>query len=153
MDFAELSNDPNIINKLTQFYRGIDGIENILKICTDESLSDKLTNTEKIKLHTLLSFSLNSLFWMHLRAEGADPKGHDINGENDRLKRIMIRAQEISMSKKPTPKLDTNAAKRFIRSGLWEPKRNEENIDQSVDDDDEEDDGGFELVGPSTNNT
>jgi exosome complex protein LRP1 len=70
LDFKELSNDANIINSLTEFIKAVDQVEEIVKYIENPELYEKLSNVEKIKYNLLMSFSMNSLFWMYLRAEG-----------------------------------------------------------------------------------
>lgn len=70
IDFKELSNDQDIINRMTQFAKSIDQIQEVLKFAEEPGLYDKLSNEEKIKFNLLMSFSLNSLFWMYMRGEG-----------------------------------------------------------------------------------
>lgn len=68
--FEELSHDTNIIAKLKQFGEAAFKIQDMVELVNDPSLFDKLSNTDKIKYNLLLSYSLNTLFWMYLRAEG-----------------------------------------------------------------------------------
>lgn len=69
-DFEELSHDANIITRLKQFSEAAFKIQDMAELISDPSLLDKLSNTDKIKYNLLLSYSLNSLFWMYLKAEG-----------------------------------------------------------------------------------
>jgi len=68
--FEELSHDTNIIARLKQFSEAAFKIQDMVESVSDPSLYDKLSNADKIKYNLLLSYSLNSLFWMYLRAEG-----------------------------------------------------------------------------------
>lgn len=70
LDFKELSSDEDIVKRLTQFSKSIDEIKESLKFAEDPEFYDNLTNAEKIKFNHLMSFGLNGLFWMYLRAEG-----------------------------------------------------------------------------------
>lgn len=69
-DFEELSHDENLIARLKQFSEAAFKIKDMVELISDPSLFDKLSNVDKIKYNLLLSYSLNSLFWMYLRAEG-----------------------------------------------------------------------------------
>lgn len=69
-DFKELSDDADIIRKLQTFSKSVAEIEEVLQKFKDPEIYDKLTNAEKIKYNHLMTHSLNSLFWMYLRAEG-----------------------------------------------------------------------------------
>lgn len=69
-DFEELSHDTNVIAKLQQFHEAAFKIQDMVELVNNPELFDKLSNTDKIKYNLLLSYSLNSIFWMYLRAEG-----------------------------------------------------------------------------------
>ncbi|XP_015119317.1 nuclear nucleic acid-binding protein C1D [Diachasma alloeum] len=122
-DFEELSNDADLIVRVKQFRDASEKIGDTLKRAADEKFYENLSNEDKIKFNLLMSFGLNSLFWMYLRAEGIDPMTHEIKNENNRLKKAMVRAQEIKDTKTKMPRLNRDAAQRFVRSGLWEPKK------------------------------
>ncbi|XP_011694907.1 PREDICTED: nuclear nucleic acid-binding protein C1D [Wasmannia auropunctata] len=119
-NFDELSHDTNIIAKLKQFSEAAFKIQDMVEVISDPSLFDKLSNTDKIKYNLLLSYSLNSLFWMYLRAEGIDPSNHRIRLENERLKKAMVRAKQINDKNTLMPRINKDAAKRFMRNSLWE---------------------------------
>ena len=61
---------------------------------------------------------------------GIDPAKHRIKSENDRLKKAMVRAKEINDRNTKMPRLNKEAAKRFVRNGLWEPQENTQSTDQ-----------------------
>ncbi|KAL0112485.1 hypothetical protein PUN28_012065 [Cardiocondyla obscurior] len=123
--FEELSHDANIIAKLKQFSEAAFKIQDMVELIKDPSLY-KLSNSDKIKYNLLLSYSLNSLFWMHLRAEGVDPTKHQIRSENERLKKAMIRAKQINDKNTLMPRINKDVAKRFVRSGLWDLKQKQQ---------------------------
>jgi len=56
--------------KLQQFHEIAFKIQDMIKLVNNPELYDKLSNADKIKYNFLLSYSLNSIFWMYLRAEG-----------------------------------------------------------------------------------
>lgn len=69
-NFDELSHDANIIARLKQLSEAAFKIQDTVELVSDPSLFNKLSNADKIRYNLLLSYSLNSLFWMYLRAEG-----------------------------------------------------------------------------------
>lgn len=69
-DFEELSNDTNIIARLKQFTKATNDIDKMTQLIANPDVYQNLTNADKIKYNLLLSFNLNSLYWMYLRAEG-----------------------------------------------------------------------------------
>ncbi|TGZ41395.1 Isocitrate dehydrogenase [NAD] subunit, mitochondrial [Temnothorax longispinosus] len=117
-EFEELSHDTNIRARLKQFSEAAFKIQDMVELASDPALFDKLSKPDKIKYNLLLSYSLNSLFWMHLRAEGIDPSNHRIRSENERLKRAMVRAKQISDKNTLMPRINKDAAKRFISSKI-----------------------------------
>ncbi|XP_076625310.1 nuclear nucleic acid-binding protein C1D [Colletes latitarsis] len=121
-NFEELSHDKDLIAKLEQFRDGILKIEETIKLATDPDIYEKLTNADKIKYNLLMSYSANSMFWMYLRAEGIDPTKHKIRLENERLKKSMTRAKQIEERNTLMPRINKDAAQRFVRNGLWEMK-------------------------------
>lgn len=59
-----------------------------------------------------------------MKTKGIDPKAHGLTKELERVKDVVTRAKQIA-DRALAPKVDKSAAKRFIRSGLWEPKESE----------------------------
>lgn len=82
-----------------------------------------------------------------------DPTNHSIRAENNRLKQAMARAQEIRDRNTIMPRVNKDAAKRFIRNSLWVPNNisEENNTEVSL-----EDEGNWDVEHPdqlpSTNN-
>lgn len=68
--FEELSHDSDLVSRLEQFSEAITKIHNAIELACDPELYNKLSNADKIKYNSLMSFSINSMFWMYLRAEG-----------------------------------------------------------------------------------
>ncbi|XP_034189977.1 nuclear nucleic acid-binding protein C1D-like [Osmia lignaria lignaria] len=119
-DFEELSNDTNLIARVTQFHDAAMRIEDTIKMATDPEIYEKLSDEDKIQYDLLMSYCLNSTFWMYLRAEGVDPAKHQIRSENERLKKSMARAKQISDRNSLMPRVNKDVAKRFVRNSLWE---------------------------------
>lgn len=133
-DFEDL--DDNIIARLKQFREATFKIQDMVELANNPSLLEGLSNAHKIQYNLLLSYSLNSLFWMYLRTEGIDPSKHQIRLENERLKKAMVRAKQISDKNTLMPRVNKDAAKRFMRNSLFElkqkkPKDMEKEIDKS----------------------
>ncbi|XP_020289401.1 nuclear nucleic acid-binding protein C1D-like [Pseudomyrmex gracilis] len=131
-DFEELSHDENLIARLQQFGEAAFKIQDMIELINNPSVFEKLSNSDKINYKLLLSYSLNSLFWMYLRAEGKDPSKHRIKSENERLKKAMLRAKQISDRKLLMPRVNKDAAKRFVRSSLWEPNQKKQAIEKKT---------------------
>lgn len=69
-DFEQLSSDVDLIKRLGKFREATDKIADTLKLVDNPELYDKLSTADKIKYNLLMSFGMNTLFWMYLRAEG-----------------------------------------------------------------------------------
>ncbi|KAF7387280.1 hypothetical protein HZH68_012957 [Vespula germanica] len=130
-DFEDLSHNVELISRLKQLYQATLRFEDRIDLANDPAIYDKLSNSDKIKYNLLMSYSLNSMFWMYLRTEGIDPTKHQIKNENDRLKKSMERAKQINDKNTLMPRVDKNAAQRFIRNSLWEPKVNEKDNNEN----------------------
>ncbi|XP_017891865.1 nuclear nucleic acid-binding protein C1D-like [Ceratina calcarata] len=122
-EFEELSNDADIISKIQQFREATIRIDDTIKLALNPATYETLSNTDKVEYNLLLSYCLNSMFWMYLRAEGTDPAKHRIRSENERLKKSMLRAKQINDRKTLMPRINKDAAQRFVRNGLWEIKK------------------------------
>ncbi|XP_015520921.1 nuclear nucleic acid-binding protein C1D [Neodiprion lecontei] len=120
VEFKELASDANLVAKVKNFHKSTDDINNHLKLATNPEFYEKLSNSDKLKYNLLMSYSLNTLFWMYLRLEGEDPMKHEIKSENERLKQYMARAKQIKDRDTIMPRVNREVAQRFVRSGLWE---------------------------------
>ena len=94
---------------LIEFIKGYDNLKN-----------GPLNPLLKAKVELTKAYAINSLFWIYLTTKGIDPRDHPIKGEITRLKTYAERVQQIE-DKQKAMKLDKSAAKRFVRSALWEP--------------------------------
>jgi len=72
-----------------------------------------------------MSYSLNSLLWFHLRTQAVDPPRRALKSEIGRVRGCFARAQQVRDRKTIMPRINAAAAERFIRSGLWQPKCND----------------------------
>lgn len=74
MDFGELKNDTDFIEKVTNVDEVLKKIEkNIGDACAIKNY-DTLTMEDKVKYDLYLSYSINSLYWMYLKLQGVDSK-------------------------------------------------------------------------------
>jgi len=109
-------------SRLGNFDDSLSSIENILEKLHDVPLNDlhaKLTSLDKAKLDLVGVYAINSLFWMYLNANGENPKLHGVKTELTRIQGYMARVKEIE-DKAKMARLDQSAAKRFIKSALWQ---------------------------------
>jgi len=83
-------------------------------------ITKSMTSLEKAKYDLTNLYAINSLFWMYLRSFGEDPKNTSIKEELDRIRKQMIRVSEIEKKSK-MPRIDKEAANRFVRHELNKP--------------------------------
>lgn len=84
--------------------------------------SQASTPLMKAKIELSKAYAVNSLFWIYLTTKGVDARDHPIKGEIARLKLYMERVAEVEakVSSSQT-RVDAKAAKRFVKSALWQP--------------------------------
>jgi len=64
---------------------------------------------------------------------GVNPSNHQIKAESDRLRNAMLQAKQIGERNSLMPRINKDAAKRFVRNGLWEPKqKRHKSIEQRI---------------------
>ncbi|GAA5795021.1 hypothetical protein HPULCUR_000372 [Helicostylum pulchrum] len=88
----------------------------------------KLPIAERYELEVLLSYSLNTLYYIYLRTQGSDPNQHDVMKELVRVQAYIKKLKRVQGKEdKPTMKVDTDAAARFIKAAIKEDKETAEN--------------------------
>jgi exosome complex protein LRP1 len=143
--FLKLVKNPE---KLDLKFFSIPAIQKIQDLIssTNQINFDELTIEEKVKYDLFLCYSINSLYWMYLKMNGEDPNSvsyfytwilgspynpqflfqHGIKNELTRIKEVMLKEKQIH-DKKFRPLVNQEAAKRFVRGGLYDhQKKNEE---------------------------
>lgn len=115
----DLCENDEFKGNVEEYVKRIEILGDIIKSCCESGIHSNLSMEEKVKYDLFLSYSLTSLYWIYLRTQGEEPAGH-IKSELDRVKKYMDRSKQIH-DRKSMPKLDQAAAKRFIKSGLWNP--------------------------------
>ncbi|XP_026479129.1 nuclear nucleic acid-binding protein C1D-like [Ctenocephalides felis] len=121
MNSVEQLGNPELIECMKQFHTKIKEINDNLDVVFDSDTCDNLSVKKKVQIELYLSYALNSFFWMHLRTTGKDPTKHSVVTEMMKVREYMSKYKEIiDRDKKPT--VDAQAAKRFIKRALWEPK-------------------------------
>lgn len=123
MDLGELSTDADFTSRIKNFHNSVNRIGELLQTVCEKEVYEKLDIDDRIKYDLLLSYSLNSLFWLYLRTQGVDPSKHAVKSEIDRVREYFARAKQIQDRRTIMPHIDVAAAQRFIRSGLWQPNQ------------------------------
>lgn len=133
MDFGELSADADFTSRIKNFHDTVNRIGELLQTACEKDVYEKLSTDDRIKYDLLLSYSLNSLFWLYLRTQGVDPSKHAVKSEIDRVREYFAKAKQVQDRRTIMPRIDVAAAQRFIRSGLWQPNQNDnKNTDVKV---------------------
>jgi hypothetical protein len=69
MDFGELKNDSNFVDKVKAVSETVARINDAIKSLASVK-SEELSTAERVKLDIFLEYAVNSLFFMHLKIEG-----------------------------------------------------------------------------------
>lgn len=124
-DFGELKNDTNFVSKVEASSEAISKIEKTIQKAI-EMKTDDMSVEEKVKFDLFLVYAVNSLYFMSMRVNGDDISSHGIKDELGRIKESMQRHQQI-LDKDLRPTLNQDVTKRFVRGGLYDfKKKNEE---------------------------
>lgn len=73
MDFGELKNDKDFVEKATNLQNALDKIEERITAVCDFPNYDDLSTEEKVKYDLFLSYSINSLYWMLCKLQAIEP--------------------------------------------------------------------------------
>lgn len=123
-DFGELKNDTSFVSKVEASKEAIGKIEKTIQKAM-ELKTDDLSQQEKLNLDIFLTYATNSLFFMYLRVNGDNLSTHPIKHELGRMKEAMERQKQIA-DKSLRPRVNEEAAKRFVKSGLYDHKQKNE---------------------------
>ncbi len=124
-DFGELKNDTNFVSKVKVSSETIAKIRETVQKALEIDV-EKLSENEKLQLNIFLAYAANSIYFMYLRVNGDDKlSSHPVRQELVRIKEAMERNKQI-LERNLRPKVDEPAAKRFIRAGLYDHKKKNE---------------------------
>lgn len=123
LKYGELATDKDYVYKCENLKANLMELQKVLdQLLPLKAHYDKMCLPAQIELDLFLAYTLNSLHWIHLRIQGVDPNKHPIKDELQRIKATMLKWQEVKdRDKRPT--VDIEAAKRFVRSGIYDPYR------------------------------
>lgn len=127
LDYGELASDTDFVNNMDNLVKSLKEVEEVVnKLLPLKKHYDKMSLPAQIELDLFLLYTVNAYHWISLRLEGVDPTKHPINHELQRIKTTMLKwQQEKDRTMRPT--LDLEAAKRFVKRGLYDPDKNPEN--------------------------
>ncbi|KAI8802214.1 hypothetical protein BJ742DRAFT_833854 [Cladochytrium replicatum] len=108
--------------------------EHVSALLNDEQSLDTLmagmAPLERAKLGVMLSFSINTLFFLYMKTQGVSAKGHPLQKEMDRIKTYFQKIKHAEGTDKANMRLDKAAAGRFIKHALSAQKSAEQEEDQ-----------------------
>ncbi|XP_055709877.1 nuclear nucleic acid-binding protein C1D [Phlebotomus papatasi] len=119
MDFGELKNDKAFVEKMLNLDKALEEVDSVVEKALNVK-EDTLTQEDRVKLDIFLSYALNSLYFIHLKLQGADVSEHTIKHELARVREAMMRQKQIHDKKTLMPRLNVPVAGRFVRNSLWE---------------------------------
>ena len=87
---------------------------------------------DSARLHLMVAYAVNALFWMYLRTRGEKVINHPVKAELERVKRALRKVKEAEakqaaadaeaaangLPNPPRPTIDTSAARRFVKAAL-----------------------------------
>ncbi|KAG6461234.1 nuclear nucleic acid-binding protein C1D [Manduca sexta] len=121
LKYGELAKDEEFVTNCENLKENLIEVQQVLdQLLPLKQQYDKLSLPAQIELDLFLAFTMNSLHWVNLRIQGIDPTKHPIKDELQRIKAVMTKWQEVKDREK-RPTVDIEAAKRFVRSGLYDP--------------------------------
>ncbi|XP_022795542.1 nuclear nucleic acid-binding protein C1D-like isoform X2 [Stylophora pistillata] len=125
---AQISEEPELPEEVTEsletFHEALGKVEDTFKPLLETSVDDlkeKMDPLQSAKLDLVVAYSINSMFWMYLTTQGVNPRQHPVKSELDRIKKYMGKVKEATEKKEASLRLDKGAAKRFVKSALWQP--------------------------------
>ncbi|RDD40729.1 Nuclear nucleic acid-binding protein C1D [Trichoplax sp. H2] len=127
---------PELINSVQELNSSIDKVDKILdQIITNQFADniDKLELLDQAKAYLVVTYAMNSLYWMYLNTQGISPKDHPVKQELDRIRTYMNKVQALYDKRKAknryallAMKVDKKAAGLIIKSALKQPIKKDE---------------------------
>eukprot|EP00112_Aurelia_sp_Birch-Aquarium-sp1_P026099 Seg904.2 transcript_id=Seg904.2/GoldUCD/mRNA.D3Y31 product="Nuclear nucleic acid-binding protein C1D" protein_id=Seg904.2/GoldUCD/D3Y31 len=126
---------PYLVESMENLDRSFEKCQSVLKRLMKVPLldsKDKLEPIEKAKLDLSTTYAMNSLFWIYLVSQGVNATDHPVKGELDRIRKYMSKVKITEEKVKGASlKIDKEAAKRFVKSALWEEKEKSKKEDNT----------------------
>ncbi|XP_046847743.1 nuclear nucleic acid-binding protein C1D-like [Xenia sp. Carnegie-2017] len=122
----ELPNE--IFSAMKDFHHSFGSVEETLEPLlrsSNDELHEKLDVLDRAKLDLMVVYGINTMFWIYLITQGVNPKEHGVKHELDRIKNYMKKVKDVSERKKASMKIDKDAARRFVKGALANPKASE----------------------------
>lgn len=104
----------------SQFGAAIEKVSEVLKFHLEKENYAELSLEDKTRHDLFLAYALNCFMWMLMRTNGEDPSQTVLKTELNKVKESMAELQRAIDRKTIMPRIDQEAAKRFVKAGLWE---------------------------------
>ncbi|CAF4857002.1 unnamed protein product [Pieris macdunnoughi] len=120
IDYGELASDIAFVTNFEGLKTSLMELQQLLEnILPLRAKYDTMPLPSQIDIDLIVTITLNTLFWIQLKLNGMDTSQHPIKYELVRIKMVMEEWQAVKdRDKRPT--VDIAAAKRFIKSGLYD---------------------------------
>ncbi|KAL9953776.1 hypothetical protein ACROYT_G041240 [Oculina patagonica] len=129
---GQVEEEPDLPEEVTEsletFHEALGKVKDVFKPLLETSVDDlkeKMNPLQSAKLDLVVAYAINSMFWMYLTTQGVNPRQHPVKTELDRIKKYMGKVKEATEKKEASARIDKGAAKRFVKSALWEPSDKE----------------------------
>ncbi|KAJ1668117.1 hypothetical protein IW140_000717 [Coemansia sp. RSA 1813] len=117
--------EEKVQKQVDQFGLAVDNVHRALGPILSQPLGEtlpKLSAMQRCELEALVAYSINTLFFVYLKANGVPPKEHPVMNELQRVQRYI---EKINKTKNHSGgadarplKVDKDAADRLIRSAI-----------------------------------
>ncbi|XP_078351892.1 nuclear nucleic acid-binding protein C1D-like isoform X2 [Oculina patagonica] len=125
---GQVEEEPDLPEEVTEsletFHEALGKVEDVFKPLLEtpvDDLKEKINPLQSAKLDLVVAYAINSMFWMYLTTQGVNPRQHPVKTELDRIKKYMGKVKEAAEKKEASARIDKGAARRFVKSALWEP--------------------------------
>jgi exosome complex protein LRP1 len=112
---------PNLLPLVEDLEAEIDDLEDAVQPLLKTSLpqiASSLPLLDKAKFYVLLAYSIESILYSTLQANGINAKEHPVFAELARLKTYFAKIKSAELGPEPKTRIDKDAAARFIKHGL-----------------------------------
>eukprot|EP00967_Tisochrysis_lutea_P133016 scaffold232842_cov32-Tisochrysis_lutea.AAC.1 len=117
---------------ISKFADGVNDIEERVRRLQQTPWSDLcqgLSPLESARLHLMVAYTINTLFYMYLKTQGIEATNHPVMEELDRVKAYVRKVKEVTKemeakadATKAQISLNASAAQRFIAHALGNPE-------------------------------
>ncbi|KAJ2744130.1 hypothetical protein H4S06_005482 [Coemansia sp. BCRC 34490] len=103
-----------------QFGLAVDNVHRALGPILNQPLDQivaKLTAIQRCELEALVAYSINTLFWIYLKANGVPPKEHPVINELQRVQRYIAKINKTKAAAAAAAAAETDGSARTAETG------------------------------------